>query len=591
MGSAAAAALPVERPGEAFFREIVGGFVRNARATSSTFAVCDYPRGTRLKNCVARSGKTYVSVARMMPALAATGVEPAVLLAAFRNAFDPECPDYWEEPPRDKANQRQVEAALVSWSLWRAGGAVAARLTSRQRANAQAWLASCTRVAERKHNHAWFSAINHAGRLALAPKWKEFSGDERWMLEDLAALDSMASPGDGWYSDSLTLPIFDYYNFWTFASHFLQWNEIIGARYPEISRRFSARLRLFLEKTPYFFASDGRHPLFGRSLIYRWALLAPLVEAYRQGLWPHSPGLLRRIIRKSLEYHRAIGSYDSAAGKLRETYSSEGTPALREFYIDNGHPYWCMPAFSYLALPRSDRLFTAAEEPLPVEKGDFLVRFEGPRMLLAGCRDTGQVRWLHANCAYHHLRYRDKYVKFVYSSHFPFNIVPAEDRPPWDAALVFRNPATGAMAARSSIEHGELTRDGVHTRWIAELEGRRIAVDTTIRLAGEFEVRRHEVKGAEGLEAIEGSPALGLRSGERPARSGGILRGSTGCVATWPAPASVEVIDGSNAVYPRSAVNTLRTLCQSRTVLSSVHYASPKPWSDAALEKGARELS
>src|SRR5512133_1547575 len=55
---------------DSFFAEIVAGFVKNARATSPSFAVCDYPGGTKLKNCLARSGKTYIGVARMMPPLA-----------------------------------------------------------------------------------------------------------------------------------------------------------------------------------------------------------------------------------------------------------------------------------------------------------------------------------------------------------------------------------------------------------------------------------------------------------------------------------------------------------------------------------------
>jgi hypothetical protein len=410
------------------------------------------------------------------------------------------------------------------------------------------------------------------------------------MLEDLKALDSMASVGDGWYSDSLTLPIFDYYNFWTFASHFLQWSQIVGKRYPEIAARFGKRVRLFLEKTPYFFGANGSHVLFGRSLIYRWAVLLPMIEAYEQGLWPHSPGLLRRIIRMSLDFHQRIGSYDSAAGKLRETYSAEGTPALREFYVDNGHPYWCMPAFSFLALPRRDPFWTAPEEPLPIEKSDFLVRFEGPRMLLSGTRASGQVRWIQAQAAYPNIRYRDKYIKFGYSSHFPFNIVPDEKRCPWDATLIFRNPSTGNMAARTAVDRGELTEGGVHIRWRTELDGRTILVETTLRLDGEFETRRHEVTGAAGLEAIEGSAALGLHAGEQPTNHDGILRSAAGdCVASWPA-GSVEIADGTNVIHARSAVSTLRTACNERTVLRSVHYASPKPLDAVTLHRRGREL-
>ena len=304
-------------PLSSMFEKVVRGFLRNAQATSPSYAVCDLPGGTKLKSCVAKSGKTYIGIARMLPALASCysggfaidGVDlNAILLATFRNAFDPGHPDYWEEPPPEKANQRQVEASLVAWSLWRLGDRFLEQLTPPERSDIQRWLASCTRLAERKHNHAWFSAINQAARLFLQRRWPEFSGDEEWMLADLKALDAMASPGDGWYQDSLTLPIYDYYNFWTFASHFLEWNQIAGERYPQLARQFQQRLRLFLDKVPYFFGANGSHALYGRSLIYRWAVLTPLVQAYEQNLWPHSAGLLRRIVRGSLEFHEGIAA-------------------------------------------------------------------------------------------------------------------------------------------------------------------------------------------------------------------------------------------------------------------------------------------
>ncbi len=73
------------------------------------------------------------------------------------------------------------------------------------------------------------------------------------MLADLKAMEALAkSAEDGWYSDSPVLSTYDYYNFWTFASHFLYWNRIIGKSYPEWSERFSRRLKLFLEKPHTF---------------------------------------------------------------------------------------------------------------------------------------------------------------------------------------------------------------------------------------------------------------------------------------------------------------------------------------------------
>ena len=608
-----------------YFIEVLEGFLRNARRTSPSFAVCDFPDGTILKNCVAKSGKTYIGVARMLPAMAAwvaAGRKPArfgperlelreVLKQAFRNAFNPEHPDYWEEPPSDRPSQRQVEACLVAWALYLLGDRFLAELTSRDRVNIQAWLASCTRLPERKNNHAWFHAINNATRLVLSGRWKEFQGDEAYMKEDLKALDSLGSPGDGWYSDSPALQIFDYYNFFTFPSHFLVWNQIAGSRYPELARPFLDRLRLFLDKAPYFFAGHGGHVLFGRSLIYRWAVLMPLVLAYRQKLWPHSPGLLRRIVRRNLEWHWGLGAYDSERGKLRETFSADGTPEIREAYVDNGHPYWTMLTFPFLAIPAADPFWTAVEEPLPVERGDFVVRFDGPRMLLAGTKTSGQVRWLQSQNTHYRAYYRDRYIKFSYSSHFPFNILSEADRAPWDSTLVFRNPATGHVAARSGVQSGKLRGDGVEVEWWAELDGMKFEVASRVLVSGEFEHRSHTVKApAEaiqaGVEVIEGSAPLGLKKGEafeqaREARCL-LLRSRDGrLVATWNAGGyeTLEVAQSFeetgrrnvNIVHAECAVNTLRgKLASQRAVFASLHYASPAPMNRADILRRAAEL-
>ena len=44
------------------------------------------------------------------------------------------------------------------------------------------------------------------------------------------------------------------------------------------------RVSPMLMSTPYFFAGNGGHVLYGRSLIYRWGVLTPLVLAYQQKL-------------------------------------------------------------------------------------------------------------------------------------------------------------------------------------------------------------------------------------------------------------------------------------------------------------------
>src|SRR5436305_1947327 len=88
-----------------YFLQITRGFLRNARKTSRDFVACDFPEGTILKGCCTPSGKTYTSVARVLPAIAEfVASRPSesridvdgqtvdlneVLLRFFQNAFDP----------------------------------------------------------------------------------------------------------------------------------------------------------------------------------------------------------------------------------------------------------------------------------------------------------------------------------------------------------------------------------------------------------------------------------------------------------------------------------------------------------------------
>jgi hypothetical protein len=108
-----------------YFLPIAEGYLRNCRRTSPSWAVCDLEDGLILKNSVGRSGKTYDSVTRMLPALAAWvagGRDPKVagidlvdvLAQTFRNATNPDNPDYWLPSPADRQNQRQVESSIVA---------------------------------------------------------------------------------------------------------------------------------------------------------------------------------------------------------------------------------------------------------------------------------------------------------------------------------------------------------------------------------------------------------------------------------------------------------------------------------------------
>ena len=343
-------------------------------------------------------------------------------------------------------------------------------------------------------------------RLDLAPRWPEFQGDEACMLEDLKFLDSLAVGNSGWYNDTRDGAAFDYYNSWVFASHFLYWNEIIGAKYPQWRQRFSARLKKYLLTAPHFFGAHGGHILYGRSLIYRFGVLTPLVLAHQQKLWPHSPGLLKRIVRGNIEFHAAQGALDPASGKLRESYTPEGSPSIKESYIDGGHPYWGMQAF---ALFRDRSFLSASEEPLPVEKADFSLVLDGPGLLLTGSKATGIVRLYNASSTRPDPHYRDKYNKFVYSSHHGFCCLHEKDSIPWDSTLLLTNGQI--TAGRGDFLEHKIAKDRIDLRYEIRLGPVTAQVKSTIRILPDGDRRTHDIQMSGGpldhLQWVEGSLA------------------------------------------------------------------------------------
>jgi hypothetical protein len=334
------------------------------------------------------------------------------------------------------------------------------------------------------------------------------------------------------------------------------------------------------------------------------------VLGYEQKLWPHSPGLLRRIVRKNFEWQWSLGCFDEGRGKLIETLTPQGSPDVRERYIDNGHPYWCMQSYAFLSLPDDDPFWTDEEEPLPVEKETFLTRFEGPRMLLIGTKRSGHVRWVHANTVPRRDYYRDKYSKFAYSSCFAFNSLNEAGRVPWDQALVLRDKKSGSVTGRKSVIEGRLLDEGVETRWTAELLDVGFEIRTVIHLDDEFEHHQHEIRCLgelpAGLEILEGSYALGLEEDEaveeHRLENGLLLSRRNGmAVAVWlgegyeqvRAVGDFDQVDPSpvNLLCPRMQVITCSVdITQPVLRVASMYYASPKPLPVRELGRRAAEL-
>ncbi len=588
------------------FRTITSGFIVNALRTSDTFAVCDYRNGTMLDNFITAQGKTCDSVTRILPAIAARIASPQpdkkiavngrafdleeIFISALVHATDPKSEDFWLYPPEDQWNQRQVESSIVAWSLWLTADRLMDRFTSRQRSNLQNWLASCTVQQVRRNNWALFTAVNHAARMALSERWPEFSGDPAFFRADLESIDSMYR-GDGWYHDSLEGREYDYYNFWVFASHNLYWDAMVGERFPELREKFRPRLKAFFETVPCLFGGNGSHVLFGRSLIYRWATLTPLVLAYRMGLWPYSTGLLRRICNLNLRFLWEAGAWDPDNEKLRESLTEHSSRAICESYINNGHPYWGMQAFYAMSFPPEDPFWSAGEEALPVEKENFRKVVAAPGILIHGTRRTGQVQVLQSNCTKQH---PNKYYNFSYSSHFPFNVEMVDNLVAPDCSLSFES-ASGAYGRRDTPFTGRIVLDRqLVWQWSTEVGEIEVKVKSTAFLDDEFQWRAHLIDfgGEEPLTAVESTYALGLGLGETLET----IQGDTWVLGSAPGSGRAVFIrsvrgfgrgrelsgfrgrENLNSFYPRALQASITAELQPGThILVAATYASPEP--------------
>ena len=142
--------------------------------------------------------------------------------------------------------------------------------------------------------------LNHAARKALGAAYDQTIIDE--VMNDY--LDGVYC-GDGWYDDAARrgAGYFDDYNTWVFASHVLAWSQMDGHTQPQRRDELLDRVRQWMQHYPDFFAADGAYPEFGRSLAYKFARLGAPLWAYKQGIWPHSAGMLKRLVGRHLRWY------------------------------------------------------------------------------------------------------------------------------------------------------------------------------------------------------------------------------------------------------------------------------------------------
>ena len=284
-------------------------------------------------------------------------------LAAYKNAVDPESPDYllWRQE-----GQTLVDAAFLAESFIRGYDALWKPLDDLTKKRYIEEFTLLRRVDPPYTNWLLFAStiesfLAKAGapsdnyRISMAVR-----KTEEWYV------------GDGWYSDGQDSFAFDYYSSYVFHPMYIEtlknmMDAKVGAwgintrKYYDRAIRRAQKFSIVLER---FVSPEGTFPVIGRSATYRMAALQPLaLMAWYQKL----PGELSNgQVRAALTavMHRM---FDQQQNYNDGSYLTIGfcghQPETADWYTNNGSLYMTSLCFMPLGLPAAHPFWTDAAQP------------------------------------------------------------------------------------------------------------------------------------------------------------------------------------------------------------------------------------
>lgn len=314
------------------------------------------------------------------------GADPGGLLERYAEGLaagtDPYSPEAWPRP--DELDQAKVEAASIALILQVTRPWLWDRLDDGVRERVVDWLGTVVGRPYPPINWVWFRVVVESFLRAEGGPWSATD-----IEEDLAVHASLRRPG-GWLSDGQERA-YDHYTGWALHLYPLLWThlfDVTGTLCPPALRsRWEGDLGAYLNDALCLLGSDGSPLLQGRSLTYRFAAAAPLWVGALTGAGEMAPGLVRRAASGMLRHFHQLGTFEPD-GLLRLGWGKEWLP-IRQAYSGPGSPYWAAKGMLGLMLPADHPVWTATEEPLPVEKGDVTRVVSAPGWLVSARQSDG----------------------------------------------------------------------------------------------------------------------------------------------------------------------------------------------------------
>ncbi|MFJ6157129.1 DUF2264 domain-containing protein [Pseudarthrobacter sp. NPDC092184] len=300
---------------------------------------------------------------------------------------NPSNPDRWPTP--GELGQAKVEAASLAVGLALTRDMLWDKLPQRVQEQLIAWFETVIGEEYPPINWVWFQIVVETFLASVGGRYSDQDIDA-----GLAIHDSLYR-GHGWFADG-TERAYDHYVGWAFQVYPQLW-ELMAPGDPRVKARAKldgGRLADFLDDAVHLVGANGAPLIQGRSLIYRFAAAAPFWTGELSGHTRLSPGVTRRAASGILDYFVRRGAI-TGDGLLSIGWHGE-FPGMKQSYSGAGSPYWAAKGMLGLALPADHRVWTAVEEPLPVETGDTRRLIQAPGWQVDGTVADGVVRiWNH----------------------------------------------------------------------------------------------------------------------------------------------------------------------------------------------------
>ncbi|MCL2550940.1 MAG: DUF2264 domain-containing protein [Actinomycetia bacterium] len=422
--------------------------------------------------------------------------------AGLAAGTDPASPEHW--PAITDRAQSMVEAAAIAIALHETRPWIWDALPDTVRQRVAAWLGGFVGAQPNDSNWRLFQVVTEEFLASVGAPHRRAEIDA-----GLARLDDWYR-GDGWYTDGDGQK-FDYYNAWTLHLYPVLWARIAGPRADGmLVATHRERLRRFLETHQYFFGADGAPIHQGRSLTYRFAAAAPLWAGALAGATPLPPGRTRRLASGTLKHFAERGVPDEE-GLLRLGWYGPFLPVTQP-YSGPASPYWANKAFLGLLLPADHPVWTAREEPSPVDTADRYLALPGPGWLLHSTASDGIVRLVNHGSDHQTptstAQDNPHYTRFAYSTATAPETPPADEPPGPDNQIALLDVPGPSVRGRIHRLFAEGRRAASwHTRPAAD-NGEYARITTASVAHGPWEVRIHRVEAPAGALVREGGWAV-----------------------------------------------------------------------------------